>query len=57
MYKVDGTKRLRIVKSVYFNKYVWEDVAKWTTVIEEYLPDEYVLCEIHTKTDQIPTNY
>lgn len=27
LYEVDGKKRLRIVKSVQFDKYVWEDVA------------------------------
>ena len=51
LYEVDGQQRLRIVRSVHFDKYVWEDVAQWTTVIEEYLPDEYSLCEILIKTD------
>ena len=51
LHEVDGQKRLRIVRSVHLDKYVWEDVAQWTTVIEEYLPDEYVLCDILIKTD------
>ena len=42
--EVDGQKRLRIVRSVHFDKYVWEDVAQWSTVIEEYLEEEYRLC-------------
>lgn len=50
LYNVDEEKRLRIVRSVHFDKYVWEDVAQWNTVIEEYLPDEYVLCGILIKT-------
>ena len=48
--EVDGQKRLRIVRSVHFDKYVWEDVAQWSTVIEEYLEEEYRLCEILIKT-------
>lgn len=51
LHEVDEQKRLRIVRSVHFDKYLWEDVAQWTTIIEEYLPDEYVLCEILIKTD------
>ena len=41
LHEVDGQKRLRIVKSVHFDKYVWENVAQWTTVIEEYDEKEY----------------
>lgn len=41
-----GKKRLHIVKSVHFDKYVWENVAQWTTVIEEYCEEEYMLCTI-----------
>ena len=43
LYEVDGAKRLRIVKSVHFDKYVWENVAQWTTTIEEYFEEEYEL--------------
>ena len=28
LHEVDGQKRLRIVKSVHFDKYVWENVAQ-----------------------------
>lgn len=41
LHEVDGRKRLRIVKSVHFDKYVWENVAQWTTIIEEYFEEEY----------------
>ena len=51
LHEVDGQRRLRIVRSVHFDKYVWENVAQWTTVIEEYLPNEYSLCDILIKTD------
>lgn len=44
LYEVDGEERLRIVLSVHFDKYVWEDVAQWSTEIEEYMEDEYVMC-------------
>lgn len=59
LHKVDGKMRLRIVKSVHFDKYVWERVAQWSTEIEEYTEDEYVLCKmpIHVGTleqTQIP---
>ena len=46
LYEVDGKKRLRIVLSVHFDKYVWEDVAQWTTIIKEYFEEEYTLCTI-----------
>lgn len=49
LHKVDGQMRLRIVLSVHFDKYVWEDVAQWSTVIQEYFPEEYVLGEIPIK--------
>lgn len=41
LHEVDGQQRLRIVRSVHFDKYVWENVAQWTTVIEEYFEEEY----------------
>lgn len=47
LHEVDGKKRLRIVKSVHFDKYVWEDVAQWTTTIEEYFEEEYKLKSLH----------
>ena len=50
LHTVDGQERLRIVRSVHFDKYVWEDVAQWSTYIEEFLPDEYVLSEIFIRT-------
>lgn len=43
LHEVDGKMRLRIVLSVHFDKYVWEDVAQWTTVILEYFEEEYTL--------------
>ena len=43
LHEVDGKQRLRIVRSVHFDKYVWEDVAQWTTVIEEFFAEEYTL--------------
>ncbi len=46
LYEVDGKKRLRIVLSVHFDKYVWENVAQWTTTIREYFEEEYTLCTI-----------
>lgn len=49
LHEVDGQKRLRIVLSVHFDKYVWEDVAQWSIVIEEFLPDEYAVGGIPIK--------
>lgn len=46
LHEVDGKKRLRIVRSVHFDKYVWENVAQWTTIIEEYFEEEYTLCTV-----------
>ena len=46
LHEVVGTKRLRIVRSVHFEKYVWEDVAQWTTTIEEYFEEEYTLTTV-----------
>ena len=46
LYEVDGKKRLRIVRSVVFDKYVWENVAQWTTIIEEYFEEEYTLTTV-----------
>lgn len=54
LYEVDGEKRLRIVLSVHLDKYVWENVAQWSTEIEEYMEDEYVLCRmpVHVGTQE-----
>ena len=41
--KVDGKLRLRLVQDVHFDRYVWEDVAQWTTTILEYFQEEYSL--------------
>ena len=46
LHEVDGEKRLRIVLSVHFDKYVWENVAQWTTIIMEYFENEYKLKEL-----------
>ena len=46
LHEVDGKMRLRIVQSVHLDKYVWENVAQWTTVIEEYLEEEYTLTTV-----------
>ena len=46
LYEVDGKKRLRIVRSVHFDKYVWENVAQWSTTIEEYFEEEYTLTTV-----------
>ena len=45
LHEVDGEKRLRIVLSVHFDKYVWENVAQWTTTIMEFFENEYKLKE------------
>ena len=52
--EVDGQKRLRIVLSVHLDRYVWENVAQWTTVIEEYLEDEYSLCVLSVDGSDVP---
>ena len=44
--EVEGKKRLRIVRSVHLDKYVWENVAQWTTTIEEYFEEEYTLSTV-----------
>lgn len=54
LHEVDGKKRLRIVLSVRFDRYVWENVAQWTTVIEEYLEDEYTLCTLSVDGSDVP---
>jgi hypothetical protein len=46
LHEVDGEKRLRIVLSVHLDKYVWENVAQWTTTIEEYSEEEYMLTTV-----------
>jgi hypothetical protein len=46
LYEVDGKKRLRIVRSVHFDKYVWENVAQWSTTIEEYFEEEYTMTTV-----------
>lgn len=52
LHEVEGKKRLRIVLSVHFDKYVWEDVAQWTTTIQEYFEEEYMLCSLSIYTDE-----
>ena len=52
--EVEGKKRLRIVKSVQFVRYVWEDVALWSTTIEEYFEEEYSLLSMPVGTSSIP---
>lgn len=46
LHEVDGKKLLRIVRSVHFDKYVWENVAQWSTTIEEYFEEEYTLTTV-----------
>ena len=46
LHEVEGKKRLRIVLSVHFDKYVWEDVAQWTTTFQEYFEEEYTLATV-----------
>ncbi|MBR5656175.1 MAG: hypothetical protein IKW98_05770 [Prevotella sp.] len=46
LHEVEGKKRLRIVQSVHFDKYVWENVAQWTTIIEEFFEEEYTLTTV-----------
>ena len=46
LHEVDGKKRLRIVRSVHLDKYVWENVAQWTTAIEEFYENEYTLTTV-----------
>ena len=53
--EVEGKKRLRIVRSVHLDKYVWENVAQWSITIVEYFNDEYSLGTLimnRGKTDQ-----
>ena len=50
LHEVEGKQRLRIVRSVHFDKYVWENVAQWSIDILEYFEEEYVLCEALIKT-------
>jgi hypothetical protein len=52
--EVEGKMRLRIVKSVHFDKYVWEDVAQWTTTIEEFFEEEYALLSMPIESSVIP---
>lgn len=52
--EVEGKMRLRIVLSVHFDKYVWEDVAQWTTIIEEYFEEEYKLCALPVGQTEVP---
>ncbi|QYR11103.1 hypothetical protein [Prevotella sp. Rep29] len=54
LHEVDGKQRLRIVLSVRFDKYVWENVAQWTTVIEEYFEEEYTLCVLSVDKSDVP---
>ena len=52
--EVEGKMRLRIVKDVHFDRYVWEDVAQWTTTIEEFFEEEYVLLSMPTAASALP---
>ena len=52
--EVEGKMRLRIVKDVHFDKYVWEDVAQWTTTIEEFFEEEYVFLSMPEEASAIP---
>lgn len=44
--EVEGKQRLRIVLSVLLDKYVWENVAQWTTTIMEFFKEEYTLTTV-----------
>lgn len=44
--EVEGKQRLRIVLSVHLDKYVWENVAQWTTTIMEFFEEEYTLTTV-----------
>lgn len=44
--EVDGEKRLRIVLSVELDKYVWDNVAQWTTTLMEFGEGEYKIKEL-----------
>jgi len=46
LHEVEGKNRLRIVRSVHLDKYVWENVAQWSTTIEEYFEEEYTLTTV-----------
>ena len=52
--EVEGKKRLRIVRNVHFDRYVWEDVAQWSTTIEEFFEEEYSLLSMTVGTTTIP---
>lgn len=54
LHEVEGKKRLRIVKSVHFDNYVWDYVAQWTTIIEEYFEEEYVLRTLPMGQAEVP---
>ena len=59
LYEVEGKQRLRIVLSVHLDKYVWENVAQWTTAIMEFFEEEYTLTTVlmnfrQTNQSEIP---
>ena len=54
LHEVEGKKRLRIVKNVHFDHYVWENVAQWSTTIEEFFEEEYSLLSMPSGTSAIP---
>lgn len=59
LHEVEGKKHLHIVQSVHLDKYVWENVAQWTTTIEEYFEEEYTLTTVlmnfrHPNQSEIP---
>lgn len=46
LHEVDGKMRLRIVRDVRFDHYVWENVAQWTIDVEEFFKDEFSFCSL-----------
>lgn len=54
LHEVDGKTRLRIVRNVHFDRYVWEDVAQWTVVIEEFFEEEFTLLSMHIGPSEEP---
>ena len=54
LHEVEGKMSLRIVRSVHFDRYVWENVAQWRPEIEEFFEDEYTLGTIPLGNREIP---
>lgn len=54
LHEVEGKMRLRIVRRVHFDRYVWEDVAQWSTEIEEFFEEEYTLGTIPFGDAELP---